>query len=236
MAHRYRGFGPGIPSITSLLLKWGEDEKNKVQDYELLINRYKNSRREKIHTEVLKVHGGIKEGTTKASQGEDDDRILLFKQALRALVKSMKPERPEASKSDTSVVKSKKAAIVIENTELVQTQGEQHQDGPETVIVGQLTQLEIKLEAYLGSEVLESDNEMDGANEMLTDILSRLREAKVWVVSTRLLQSKSQLVKNLRLASKLRVDEGSPYSKHVGDIALAAAVVVAEWKRLLAQE
>ena len=67
-------------------------------------------------------------------------------------------------------------------------------------------------------------------------MLSVLSEASSWAVSTPLLKANSQLVKNLRLASKLRVDDDSPYGKRVEEIALASAAVVAEWKRLLAQE
>ena len=182
------------------------------------------------------MHGGTKEGSNSASGGEEDDRILQFKQALRALVKTMKPDKLDASKVQASVDESKKTATAIENHERDLMQGDLPKDESDGIIVSQLQQLDSKLEAYLGSEVLESDKEMDGASEILTEILNQLREALTWAISTRLLQSKNQLVKNLRLASKLRADEGSPYSKYVEDIAMASSAVVAEWKRLLAQE
>lgn len=197
-----------------------------------------------MHTEYLKrlrTSKGLKEGSSSGKVEEtDDERILQFKLALRALVKSMKPEKSSESnggnvpKDESKGVPPKSS--LAENQE-ISNKGQDHtNESFDPSILKQLNEMENKLEVYLGSEILESDKEIDGAHIMLSEVMSTLQEAKTWSVSTALLQSKNHIVKKLRLASKLRVEGDSPYSKNVEDIALAAAAVVAEWKRMLTQE
>jgi hypothetical protein len=220
-----------------------------------MTSRYKSNKKDKVHVDLLSdirkrqvASSGLDEDSKGDGRGEApdtfvfldgtvDERVNAFKSAIRAFAKAV--QKPD--KSVTAPIAASQARDVVNSEDVVAMEVDALVDGPSersgahaTPAGMQTEMLVAKLTSLMELGIFQGSESDDGsAARMLESTNAMLIAAKYWQITLDDLQASPTVVKRLKAAGKLKVDEGHPLSFLITEVATAATLVVEAWKLLL---
>lgn len=233
LAHRYRGYGPGIPEIAPLLIKWSDEEKGKVDELELLTSRCRTFKKEKIHASFLK---DLREVGT---DGDDDDvtttdeRVQKLKMAIRGVVKAQAKEDAvpmAATVQDTNEAKEVDAMDIEPETPLSVSVEDSE---VKAQLLNSLDSLVAGLTWLVSVDWTVAENM--ASDEVASDRMAELRRdlelAREWPVTADLLKASPDAVRLLKVVGKLQLSQTQGIASSMEGL---AAEVIGSWKQTVA--
>jgi len=228
LAHRFRGFGPGIPSVLPYLLRWAHDDAAKKSDYNTLSADMKESvcaLSKRVHAarvaefgDVVKSVGSIHNPTDMASHTEE--RLASFKQAIRSLAKSA------AASGLSQSARSVAVAPIVSTSSVTTSKSECDDGGIDSENGLLLDQLQEPLNRYV--HFVNSSDSVNFTDSDSDELLSLLKRATDVPVTASILKSGRYMgiPKNIRTAAK-----GKGLSSRINsEILQAASLLMATWK------
>eukprot|EP01041_Mallomonas_annulata_P006834 gene6834-13842_t len=232
LAHKYRGFGPGIPDVLPLLIQWTKDDLNKMDLYKTMlsdqpsVNSQKNN-----HSKQWEFRVSVDRPRDRASEDLVDQLRTHMRGALKNASSSSSTtttttttKKPASAPSSTAITAAAAAVKVVTESQSAKDKPKSKTDKKpplELTVKAKLQNFDDVLRKYLSSGGV---GQRDAALQQ--KIISSLLEAKDLKVTHELLKGVPSAGRGVKTLSK---DKGK--GEAMDDIVAAtAALVLSAWK------